>query len=161
MSDAKPVDAAPKKNVLLIALVAVNMVGMLAIGAYIALRPAGGPEAGGEGAHGAAAHEEPEEAGPMLELESLIVNLQEGPGGQYLKITTQLEIASEEEAEHVTARLVPIKDGMITYLSALTAEQVTGPEHMEQVREHILGLAHAAAGEERVRRVYFTEYLVQ
>lgn len=161
MSDATPAEGAPKRNNLMIALVGVNMLGMLAIGAYVALRPAGGEAAAGGEGHGGE-HEEPEEAGPMIEMDSLIVNLQASPGGgRYLKVTAQLEVASEEEKEHVLARVVAVKDGMITYLSAMTSEQVSGPENMEHVREHILELARAAAGEERVRHVYFTEYLVQ
>ena len=162
MSDATPAEGAPKRNNLMLALVGVNMLGMLAIGAYVALRPAGGEAAAGGEGHAAEAEEEPEEAGPMIELDSLIVNLQPtAGGGRYLKVTAQLEVASEEEKEHVLARVVAVKDGMITYLSAMTSEQVSGPENMEHVREHILELARAAAGEERVRHVYFTEYLVQ
>lgn len=158
-NDVKP--AAPtNRNLLVIALVGVNMLGMLGLGGYIVLSGRAGAQAAEE--------EDPEEGegesgeiGPLVEFESMVLNLRGPSTDHYLKLTFQLELASEDAAPAVEAHMTPFRDACLMYLSSLSVEEASGPEGATMVRQHLLELADETMGEHVVRHVYFTEYLVQ
>jgi flagellar basal body-associated protein FliL len=172
---AKP--AAPaggNRNVLVIALVAVNMLGMLGLGAYLVL----GGSAGAQARDGDQADESgdeesddledeeggggaPHEIGPLVEFESMVVNLNEPSTDRYLKLTFQLELTDAEMSERVESHMAPFRDAVLMYLTSLHAAEVSGPEHAAAVRDHLLQVANQTMGRRTVRHVYFTEYLVQ
>ena len=152
--------APPRRNLLLGAVVAINMLGMIALGTYLALL--GRASAAAEAPASAPAEpEEPEEVGPLVELESMIVNLAEERGDRYLKVTLQFELRGPDDAEPVEARLVPVRDAVLSHLSTLHIADVHGEGRMAAVRDHLLTIVNERLGEARVRRLYFTEYLVQ
>ncbi len=166
MSDAtqaaavKP--AAPgNRNVLLIALVATNMLGMLGLGGYLVLSNRAGAQAPDETAAHAHEHEAPEEMGPLVEFESIVVNLRDSGTDHYLKLTAQVELASEDAAPLAEAHMTPFRDAVLMYLTSLTLSDVQGPDGARAVREHMIELATETMGEGTVRHIYFTEYLVQ
>lgn len=155
-------------NTVVLALGALNFLAVAGLGAFLVLRPpaGGGAAAPAEGEHGAAASEHHEgehhELGPLVEFESMIVNLADPGGSRYLKVTFQLELSSEEEAAGVEHHLVPVRDRILTHLGSLSVADVTGPDARTHLREQIVTLANEAlGGGEAVRSVYFTEYLVQ
>lgn len=164
MSDPTPAAVKPaapaNRNTLVIGLVVVNMLGMLGLGAYLVLSTRAGaqPPASAEA-------EEPdpseEEVGPLVEFESMVVNLHEPTSDHYLKLTFQLELSSEEAAPQAEAHMTPFRDAVLMYLTSLSVEEVAGPDGARTVRERLLELAHETMGEHTVRHLYFTEYLVQ
>lgn len=177
---AKP--AAPaggNKNVIVIALVAVNMLGMLGLGAYLVFGGSAGAQSRDESAQAEGDDEEadaedegegdgeeegghaPHEVGPLVEFESMVVNLNEASTDRYLKLTFQLELTSPEMTERAETHMAPFRDAVLMYLTSLHATDVSGPEHAIAVREHLLEVANQTMGRRTVRHVYFTEYLVQ
>lgn len=150
-------------NVVVLALVGTNLLGMMGLGAYMVMS-SGSSSAPAEHE---AEHEDDDEGeehtlGPLVEVETIIVNLAD-PGQHYLKMTAQFELdAAPEALEHVESHMVPIRDRVLSYLSSLVVAQVTGGERREEVRAELVRIANEALGEEdMVRNVYFTEYLVQ
>jgi flagellar FliL protein len=167
----KPAADAPKRNVVLIALVAVNMLGMLGLGAYLVLS---GPshsaaeeesvdeEGDGEEGDGEEEGDDAEhEMGPLVEFESMVVNLEAPTTDRYLKLTFQLELRDPEGAEHVTTRMPAYRHAVLMYLTSLSIEDVQGAEHAVAVRDHLLELTRETLGRRTVTHVYLTEYLVQ
>lgn len=167
----KPSADAPKRNVVLIALVAANMLGMLGLGAYLVL--GGG---GGESAHAEAADEGDEEEGdeeegdeeegehemgPLVEFESMVVNLNAPTTDRYLKITFQLELRAEDQLEHVETHMPAYRDAVLMHLTSLTIEDVQGADNAVRLRDHLLEMTRHSFGRRAVSHVYFTEYLVQ
>jgi flagellar protein FliL len=170
--DAVKAAAPPgNKNALLLALVGMNLVGILGLGAYIALAAptasaSPGEEGGHGGGHASGGHgdeeeEEEGEAGPVVEFPTLVVNLADEEGSRYLKMTFQMELATEEAKEHVEPRIPRLRDAVLSYLSGLHAAEVRGSTHMAEVRDHLQELTIERMGEEHVKRVFLTEYLVQ
>lgn len=170
----KPAVAPPARNWLLIALVAVNMLGMVGLGAYLVLRPSSGaaPAAahGGEDAEHDDEDEEEEEEeeedgehemGPLVEFESMVVNLRAPTTDRYLKITFQLELRNPEQLEHVETHMPAFRDAVLMYLTALSIEEVQGAQNAALLRDHLLELTRSTLGRRTVSHVYFTEYLVQ
>lgn len=183
--------AAPaNRNVVLIALVAVNMIGLFGLGGYLVYSTSAGaqaaPAAGeegedgdveaegdegedegdegedeGDGEHAARDQDAPHEMGPLVEFESMVVNLHEDTSDHYLKITFQVELTNEEVAAEAEGRMVPFRDATLMYLSSLTVAQASGPENALAVRTRLLDIARRTLGRRTVRHVYFTEYLVQ
>lgn len=175
---AKP--AAPaggNKNVIVIALVAVNMLGMLGLGAYLVLGGSAGAQSRDDSAEAEDGEEEadaedegdgeeegghgPHEVGPLVEFESMVVNLNEASTDRYLKLTFQLELTNAEATERAETHMAPFRDAVLMYLTSLHATDVTGPENAAAVRDHLLQVANQTMGRRTVRHVYFTEYLVQ
>lgn len=152
------VKAKSKKPILLIALVVLNMIAVAAVGAYVAFAP--------QGAHAAAPAEaaEPEaeeERGPVIDIDPMVVNLHTDGASRYLKVGFSLQLRSEEDKEHVTLTIAPIRDRVLVHLSSRTPEQVRGPEKMAELREELKAMIQEIAGEERVPAIYFTEFFVQ
>lgn len=167
----KPSADAPKRNVVLIALVAANMAGMLGLGAYLVLG-----SGGGAAEHGEAIDEEDEEEGdeeegdeeegehemgPLVEFESMVVNLRAPTTDRYLKLTFQIELRAEDQLEHVETHMPAFRDAVLMHLTALTIEDVQGAENAVHLREQLLAMSRQVFGRRAVSHIYFTEYLVQ
>jgi flagellar FliL protein len=169
----KPSAAPPKRNVVLIALVAANMVGMLGLGAYLVLGSGGAPahaEAAGDEEEGDEEEGDEEEGdeeegehemGPLVEFESMVVNLRAETTDRYLKLTFQLELRGEDQLEHVETHMPAFRDAVLMHLTSLTIENVQGAENALHLREQLLAMARQVFGRRSVSHVYFTEYLVQ
>lgn len=169
----KPSAAPPARNWVLIALVAVNMLGMMGLGAYLVLRPPSGAAAasaphGGEDGEGEEEADEEEdeedeehEMGPLVEFESMVVNLRAETTDRYLKITFQLELRNPEQLEHVETHMPAFRDAVLMHLTALSIEEVQGADNAARLRDHLLEMTRATLGRRAVSHVYFTEYLVQ
>ena len=182
--------AAPaNRNIVLIALVAVNMLGLFGLGGYLVYSTSAGAQAasaaegeegdveegddlegeegdegedeGEDGAHAERDQDAPHEMGPLVEFESMVVNLHEDTSDHYLKITFQVELTNEELAAEAEGRMVPFRDATLMYLSSLTVAEASGPENALAVRTRLLDIARRTLGRRTVRHVYFTEYLVQ
>lgn len=172
----------------LIALVGVNMLGLFGLGGYLVYSTSAGAQAAsaeggeegdveegddledeegdegedeGEGEHAERDQDAPHEMGPLVEFESMVVNLHEDTADHYLKITFQVELTNEEVAAEAEGRMVPFRDATLMYLSSLTVAQASGPENALNVRTRLLDIARRTLGRRTVRHVYFTEYLVQ
>jgi flagellar basal body-associated protein FliL len=164
MSDPTPAvkPAAPaNRNMLIIVLVGTNMLGLFGLGGYLIYST----RAGAQPPAAAAAAVEPgpaeHEMGPLVEFESMVVNLHEETTDHYLKLTFQLELASEDGAPAAEAHMTPYRDAVLMYLTSLGVADVAGPDGAHTVREHLLELARETLGEHAVQNIYFTEYLVQ
>jgi flagellar FliL protein len=167
----KPSAEARKRNVVLIALVAANMLGMFGLGGYLVLG------AGGEPAHAEDVDEESDEEegdeaegdeeegehemGPLVEFESIVVNLSASTTDRYLKLTFELELRGEDQLEHVESHMAAYRDAVLMHLTSLTVEEVQGAENAVRLRERLLEMTHTTFGRRAVSHVYITEYLVQ
>ena len=157
-----------KSNTLVLALVAVIVLGGAGFGAWRFL-----PK------KGAAAAEEPEEATPqkhskkkhavksVMHLESFVVNLNgEGETG-YLRLGIDLgleeeEAAGGEEAKKKGAGPTPIiRDTVLTVLAKSTSSELLTVEGKEKLKKDLLEAFEERLPEVGVLEVYFTEFIVQ
>jgi flagellar basal body-associated protein FliL len=126
-----------------------------------------GHEKGGE----EEAEEEPEEGkdakhgrfGPLLDLGSFVANLSSVPGqpARYAKVSLSAEALNEDAKVRVEAGLVPLKSEALMLLSSLKADDLTGQEKILAVADELLKRCNKLLGEKSIKKVYFSELVVQ
>ena len=150
-------------------LLAVNMLFVAGIGAYVVLG-GGGSGGGGDGEAGKAAAEEGAEAadkngtddvGPMHTLKGLTVNLNDPAGDRYLRTSIVIELANAGMVKEFEAKESRIRDQIITFLSSLRFSQTQGAKGKEQIRKGITAQVNASLKGGQIIGVYFTEFVVQ
>jgi len=125
-----------------------------------------GEEEGGEGGE-----EEEEEGeghakskfGPLLEVGSFVANLQSLPGQppRYVKVSVSVEALNEEAKVRVEGALIPIKTEALMLLSNAKAEDVVGQERMLALSDALAKRVNKLIGKKSIKRVYFSELVVQ
>lgn len=124
----------------------------------------------GEG-HEAAAAEEGEghgakggagKFGPLIEIGTFVANLTT-PNGQsrYAKVTMHVEGVNEDAKARIEAAVVPIRSESLLFLTGLSAEQVIGQEKIRQLQEDLQKRLTELVGKNTIKRVFFSEFVVQ
>jgi flagellar basal body-associated protein FliL len=99
--------------------------------------------------------------GPILSLDSQIMNFVDAEETHFLKVTVQLEAKNEAAKAKIEEALVPIKSLVLMRLSSLTIADTVGAEKKRALLEELRTLINRELGGRRVKKVYFTEFVVQ
>lgn len=129
-------------------------------------------EAEAEG--GGEEHEEPAEEssghgkktsskfGPLVDIGTFVANLTAPNGAsRYAKVGLHVEAANEDAKAKIEAAIVPIRNEALMYLSGLQADQAIGQEKIRALQEELLKRLTALVGRNTIRRVYFSEFVIQ
>ena len=146
---------------LIVALMIVNLLVLLGAGgavAYVVMMP-------GQQAQADAPSEEDEDAppqlGPLVELSTFVINLDDSDSSHYVRAGFQLELANAEDQSRVEARMVPIRSAVMLHLSGLTVAETRGRDNRQALLEALKELVNEQIGDELVRRIYFTQFVVR
>lgn len=121
--------------------------------------PSPGPASAAAAEGGAAAMDKP---GPVETLEPFVVNLNEPEGGRYLKAALDIEVVDEKAAADLREAVRVIRDELLRYLSGLKVEHVMGTEAIDKIQAEIVARVDSKiGGTERVKRVFFNQFVVQ
>jgi flagellar FliL protein len=102
---------------------------------------------------------EGEEAlGAIVPLDTFLVNLS---GGKYLRLQLQAEMETPDVPKRLYSRIVPIRDGIITMLTQKAAADLEGVEGKEVLKKSIKDLMNEQLRRQDVKRVYFTQFVIQ
>jgi flagellar FliL protein len=177
---AKEAGASPSaggKPIMLYALVIINMLVVMGVGAMLylnrkaeaehatvidkAIEPEhGAAEGHGEGeGHGGAHGEEEEFIGKTIPLETFLVNLSGNRGNKVLKVNMELEFEGEKLADEIDKRKPQIRDIIIILLSSKTYGVLSTPEGKEALREEIRDTVNSFLTRGRIKRVLFTDFI--
>ncbi len=99
--------------------------------------------------------------GEMLPLEPFVVNLADPSGKRYLKVKIDLEIGKPEAVERITKAVPKLRDLVIIMLTSLTFEEVMTPEGKIRIRDELLERFNQVLRPDRIKNIYFTEFVVQ
>ncbi len=103
--------------------------------------------------------EEGEEAiGAIVPLDTFLVNLN---GGKYVRVQVQIEFESMDVPSRLYTRMVPIRDGIISLLAQQTAESLEDGKGKDKLKIAIRNLMNELLRKEDVRKVYFTQFVIQ
>jgi len=96
-------------------------------------------------------------------LNSFVVNLldKQGVGKRYLKVTMQLEVGKEEEKLIVEIHNPQIRDTILLLLSSQSLKEINTMEGKLELKQALLSRMNQILGDGVVRRIYFTEFVVQ
>jgi len=102
---------------------------------------------------------EGEEAlGAIIPFDTFIVNLS---GGRYIRLQAQVEFNTLDVPRKFYTRLVPIKDQIISALTQKTADELITVKGKDSLRLQIKDTINETLRKEEVKRVYFTQFVIQ
>lgn len=100
--------------------------------------------------------------GPSFDLEPFVVNLiDDGRGPRYLKTEMKFELESEEVRPEVEGRLSQIRDEILMLLTAKRVTDVESPDGKRILKDEIFTRVNKVLVTGRIKRVYFTEFVIQ
>jgi len=102
-----------------------------------------------------------EKEGEMFALEPFLVNLSDPKGKRYLKVTVTLELDSPKAKEKAEKMVPKMRDMVIMMLTSLSFEEVMTPEGKIRVREELFERFNLIMRPERVKEIFFTDFVVQ
>jgi len=96
-------------------------------------------------------------------LKSFVVNLldKKGVGKRYLKVTIQLEVGKEEDKLHIENHNPQLRDTILLLLSSQTLNEINTMEGKLELKHTLLSRMNQILVDGVVRRIYFTEFVVQ
>lgn len=103
----------------------------------------------------------PQPMGEILTMEPFVVNLADPAGKRYLKVQVEIELENLKGLENAERAVPRLRDNVIMMMTALSFEEVMTPEGKIRVRDELLERFNMALRPDRVRNIYFTEFVVQ
>jgi len=97
----------------------------------------------------------------IFQLETFVVNINDGDRDRFLKIKPELEITEPAVADELKARMPQVKDIIISLLSSQSFSQIRSIEGKDALREDMMIRLNALVREGKVLRIFFTEFVVQ
>ena len=98
--------------------------------------------------------------GPVVPLDTFIVNLDEPGATRYLKLTLDLEMSGPQTEGDQNAHL-RIRDEVIVLLSGLRVTDIQKGEDKQKLKKQLIQVANGVFGGKRVRTAYFKEFVIQ
>ncbi|MGD2149051.1 MAG: flagellar basal body-associated FliL family protein [Desulfobacterales bacterium] len=99
----------------------------------------------------------------IIPLRSFVVNLfdKKGIGKRYLKITMEIEVAKEEDKLKIESNIPRLRDTVLILLSSQTLKDINTMEGKLELKHAILLRMNQILGNKTVRKIFFTEFVVQ
>ncbi len=97
----------------------------------------------------------------IYSLEPFIVNIYDGQDLRYLRVKVEIEVVSEEAKAEMELRKAQIRDAILVLLTTKTMLDVRDQQGKNQLRQEILTAAGNILSATKVKRVYFTDFVVQ
>jgi flagellar FliL protein len=147
-----------KKLIIIIAAVLVVLIGA-GVGAFMFL--------GGEDEKISPEEEQAElakqanQVGPMVNIDSFIVNILDDQESRYLKAAITLEVSSEEASMELNARMPQIKDAILLLVGNKTFNELNDLQGKIQLRAELINKVNSILQKGKVKRIYFTDFVVQ
>jgi len=118
-------------------------------------------EKGGKGEHGGEGEHDSDGVGPVLRLDSFIVQVRSVEGDRYAHITIEVELGSEGDKKALESRMPRIRDAVIAYLSDRTEDELRGSEGLGQMKAALAKKIDEVVPGHRVRGLFTTEFIIQ
>jgi flagellar FliL protein len=99
--------------------------------------------------------------GEIYALEPFVVNLADPKGKRYLKVKIVIELETPESAAKAAQVAPKLRDMVIMMLTSLGFEEVMTPEGKIRIRDELLERFNQTMRPDRIKNIYFTEFVVQ
>ncbi|MBN2804071.1 MAG: flagellar basal body-associated FliL family protein [Deltaproteobacteria bacterium] len=152
-------DVKPKNNMMIIVIVAA--IAVLGVGgvAAVLLINKGGDNKKAEAA--APTVDEPGQLGPLVKMDSFVVNLPTGERGLYMRAAITVELVNDLAVEPFNKWLPIMRNEILMDLSAVKiTEQVTVKQKRAIEKELVVNM-NKRLNAKLVKGVYFTEFITQ
>jgi flagellar FliL protein len=110
-----------------------------------------------------AASEKSQKVSIICPLKSFVVNLldKRGVERRYLKVTIEVEVGSEADKQLIESNDPQLRDSVLLLLSNQTLNEINTMEGKLSLKQELLSRMKQILGEGVVRRIFFTEFVVQ
>jgi flagellar protein FliL len=144
-------------------IVIVVVVLLLGIGGFIGWQVYAKANSGEPAAKQVASEDAQPTTGVVFPLRSFIVNLMEkaGIGKKYLKVTMAIEVENDEDKKTIEKFTPQISDMILLLLSSQSTREINTLEGKLELKQALLSRMNQVLGRAIVRKVYFTEFVVQ
>ncbi len=99
--------------------------------------------------------------GPMVDIEPFIVNILDQDGTRYLKAAITLEMADAKAVETVNQRMPQLRDAILLLIGNKTFNELSDLQGKLQLRSELLDRLNKILSNGSVRKIYFTDFVVQ
>ena len=97
----------------------------------------------------------------MLALDPFVVNLNDPGASKFLKVSMQIELSGPAILEIAKGKTPQIRDAIINLLTSKTSDALMSPEGKLQLKDEINLMANQILGNNTVKNVYLTEFVMQ
>jgi flagellar FliL protein len=104
---------------------------------------------------------QPEVLGPMVNIEPFIVNILDQEGTRYLKAAITLEVADAKTVEAVNQRMAQVRDAILLLIGNKTFNELSDLQGKLQLRSELADRLNKILSNGSVRKIYFTDFVVQ
>ncbi len=101
------------------------------------------------------------QVGPMVTIDSFIVNIMDDQQSRYLKASITIEVNGEEAAMEISQRMPQIKDAVLLLLGNKTFGELNDLQGKIQLRAELINKINSILLRGKVKRIYFTDFVVQ
>ncbi len=109
----------------------------------------------------AALEKQTKQVGPMVSLETFIVNILDDEESRYLKAAITIEVDSEITSVEINQRLPQIKDAILLLVGNKTYDELRDMQGKIQLRAELINQLNGILVNGKVKRIYFTDFVVQ
>jgi len=94
-------------------------------------------------------------------MDPFIVNLADNTGERYLKVVMQLEVSGQEDAKALDELKPKFRDCILDILSSKTYGELMDVNGKQRLRDDIGVKLNTLLTKGKIKRVYFTEFVIQ
>jgi flagellar FliL protein len=111
--------------------------------------------------HPSISEKENETRGPIFDLDTFIVNLLDDSGRRYLKLSIKLELNAKELGEEIRQKMPEIQDSILILLSSKSYHDVADVAGKLRLRTEIIDRINHTLTTGEVKKIYFTDFVIQ
>ena len=147
-----------KKMIIIIAVVLVLLIGG-GLGAFLLL----GNDAGkiSPEQEQAELEKQAKQVGPMVNIDSFIVNILDDAESRYLKAAITIEVDGEEASMELSQRMPQVKDAILLLVGNKSFSELQDLQGKIQLRAELINKINSILLRGKVKRIYFTDFVVQ
>ena len=154
-----------KKMIMIIAVISLFLIGSVGAGFYVIWTKISGmtppAEAAGNAKAQKAEAENSQQIGPILDLNTFIVNLADEGGQRFLKTSISVEMTAVEAIEEATTRMPQIKDYIVTLLPTKKSADILNAEGKQVLRDQLTEGLNRFLTKGKINALYFTDFVIQ
>jgi flagellar FliL protein len=98
--------------------------------------------------------------GKLIPMETFLVNLAGSRGSKLVKMNIELELENEAVMSEIEKRKPQIRDIIIIILSSKNYDQIVTKEGKDALRDEVRDTVNSFLTKGHIKRVYFTEFIV-
>ncbi len=101
------------------------------------------------------------QVGPMVSIDSFIINIMDDEESRYLKASITVEVDSEETSMELNQRMPQLKDAILLLIGSKTFGEVSDLQGKIQLKAELINKVNSILPKGKVKRIYFTDFVVQ